>query len=202
MSIKPSDDDEPGSFIGRTFDVALDPTELDAFIDAWNSAGLETEIAGRSIEEIQEFGPRYLENLERAEVFLKRSAQGRPQIESFLEPFDSLAAFIVDRSMQVVAANEGTKDWLGLKVGVSINDIKMLPAPLADLKTALHKAIGGDETFRQVLRIDSETESHTMLFQVVTLSGSRKQMDQRHWSSPVSDIGTTGKKPHSEMFLA
>lgn len=114
-----SGDIEPGSFISRTFDVALDPTELDAFVDAWNAAGLGEGLAGRNVEDIEALGPRYIENLERAEMFLQRSETARPTIETFLEPFDSLAAFIVDQNMRVVATNEGAKEWLSLQMAIA-----------------------------------------------------------------------------------
>lgn len=190
MDKKRPGDLDSGSFISRTLDVALDPTELDAFIDAWNVAGLETRLAVRSVEEIEVLGPRYLENLERAEMFLQRSTPASSRINAFLEPFDSFAAFIVDQNMQVIATNAGAEEWLGMQAGELIDNVTMLPEPRAALKTALRKAISADETFRHVLSVDNESQNSPALFQIRHLVGMEGcegpaalvVTSQRYWS--------------------
>ena len=179
----------PGFFVDSTLDVALDPTFLDSFIDAWNVAGLQNRISSRSVEDIDELGPSYFKHLQRAEVFLQRGETEKPTVEAVLSPFDSLVAFVVDGGLHVVAQNAAAQDWFETLQGESGEPDSLPPDVSAPLRSEIHKMARSDTTAQRVVKLEAEAQRGPSLLQIRHLgdmdgAGGSKFLvvsSQRYW---------------------
>ncbi|MCR9139793.1 MAG: LuxR C-terminal-related transcriptional regulator [Alphaproteobacteria bacterium] len=186
---------EPGFFVDSTLDVALDPTSLDAFIDAWNAAGLERGLALRSVEDIEELGPDYYDNLKRADLFLQRGETPQPELQSFLKYFDSLAAFVVDAARKIVEANTAAQEWLGPQAVNSVVEIGHSAEERDAFRRTLVEAIAADGNFKRVLKVHEQTQQSPILLQIRRLSemengdGAKVLVvsSQRYWRTGQDD---------------
>jgi hypothetical protein len=115
--MKPNNTAEIGqnSIIDQLYEIALEPQTLDAFIEAWNDAGLDAEAARKTIKSIDAFDQAYVAHLQRAETFLSRrqDSENGPDLAETLTPFDNLAAFITDPTLMVAASNAGAQQGCG-----------------------------------------------------------------------------------------
>lgn len=184
-------DIDPQLIVDQLYDIALDPSLLDTFIDAWNAAGLDAGEARRTVRTIDDFDAAYLAHLKRAEIFLERGAGTNtgPDLEALLAPFEGLAAFVVDRAMQVVAHNAGAAEAFQLQGPGALSELA-LPAETSEaLQSALHRVFGAVDKTQRLLRMKTSSAGGPALFQIRGLteaSGSHHQRalvvtTQYHW---------------------
>ena len=145
---------KPEVIVDGLYDIALDPHSLESFIDVWTQAGLDNAEARLTVEAIDQFDKTHKGHLERASAFLERGeVSDRPiDLSSILQPFDSLAAFVVDDQMQVSISNEGAQHFFGLRNGTAI-DQSDLPE---GLRSALTRVFAGAEGTQLVIKADME----------------------------------------------
>lgn len=174
MTEKRLDTKKPGFFSDSTLDVAIDPKSLDAFIDAWNAAGLEQGIAHKPIEDIEELGPNYYDYLSRAVMFLQRGEASQPDLQSVLDYFDSQAAFIVDTDRKIVEANVAAQEWLGPQAEGSVINIGQSDDERSNFRKALNDAFASDLSFKCVLKVHEQEEQNPILLQVCRLTQMEK----------------------------
>lgn len=163
---------DPDNIVDQLYDIALDPQSLGTFIDAWNDAGLDASAARKTIETIDQFDLAYQAHLKRAETFLARGAEpdDGPDLTATLTPFDNLAAFIVDRDLDVVASNDGARQAFGIEDGGQLDTLH-LPE---DMQDALHDSLR--DVFRtadrpdRLLKLEVTGQRGPALFQIRRLT--------------------------------
>jgi DNA-binding CsgD family transcriptional regulator/pimeloyl-ACP methyl ester carboxylesterase len=155
--------DHEEHFLDRVYQIALDPSHLDAFIEFWH----ETDLAAQT--ETPRFDDTYKSHLTRAGALLQRAEGAQTDLDHHLQPFDNLAALIVNSALQVEAMNTGAQTSLRAQIGASLSDIQCPP----DVRDALLQTVK-DVLFRpslteRLLKVDASEKSGFMLFRVMRL---------------------------------
>jgi DNA-binding CsgD family transcriptional regulator/pimeloyl-ACP methyl ester carboxylesterase len=166
---------EPKEIVDRLYDIALDPHELETFIDIWTEAGLDSAKARQTVEAIDLFDQTHQVHLERANTFLERgeAADASINLDFILRPFGNLAAFIIDDSFGVTLANEAAQHLFGLRTGACLEDA-MLPEELARAMTfALQSAFDCPEGGQAVFKTQGHWQEAPLVTQVRRLSAQR-----------------------------
>lgn len=197
MTPKTPLDIDPGNIVDQLYDIAIDPTSLDQFVDAWNAAGLDASATRKTIESIDNFDAAYLAHLKRAGTFLARGddADAGPDLAAILTPFRDLAAFIVDRKLSVVASNAGAQQAFGTLDDTSLGDMRLAPETIQALDEALTSLFNDAERPDRLLRLHDSGERGTALFQLRALSQTAKSHPQHalivttryHWQAALGE---------------
>lgn len=88
--------------VDRIYQVALEPSALDDFIEFWHTSGLAKHFEDSQNAEIAEQVASYQTHLERAQSILQRGESTGIDLGQYLRPYDRLAAFIVGRSVNFI----------------------------------------------------------------------------------------------------
>lgn len=186
-----TNDIDPDKIVDRLYDIALDPSSLDLFIDAWNGAGLDARAARKTIETIDDFDAAYHAHLNRAETFLDRGgdADTGPDFAAMLAPFEDLAAFIIDRTLRVVASNEGAQLAFGMLENSDLADVNLAPDMKNALDTALENVFAGADQPDRLLHVAGDRGA--ALFQIRALADAAAARPQHalvvttlyHWQA-------------------
>ena len=170
---------EPENIVDRLYDIALDPHELETFIDVWTEAGLDRAAARQTVEAIDRFDQAHQIHLERAKTFLERgeATDETINLDAFLRPFKNLAAFVVDDKMCVSVANEAAGHFFGLRAGEMLAQANLSEHALHAMRKALKDAFAGAEGAHFVFKADTENDGAPLVIQARRLSA--KLPDQR-----------------------
>ncbi len=189
----PPKDIKPQELADQLYDIALDPQSLDSFIDVWTEAGLDASAARKTIRDIDAFDQAYSTHLKRADTFLARGAAATdaPDLAAFLAPFDTLAAFIVDKRLHVVAGNSGAEESFGVADGVRLSASRLPLEALDAVSEALLTIFRSSKNPDHLLKVDLSGERAPALFQFRKLSGAGDQRSEHvlvvttryHWQS-------------------
>jgi pimeloyl-ACP methyl ester carboxylesterase/DNA-binding CsgD family transcriptional regulator len=148
--------------IDRIYQIALEPSSLEAFIDFWHETGLADELA--------DFDTAYKAHLQRGVSFLQRGETMGPDLAEYLQPYHNLAAFVVVGSLTVEASNSGARSAFGVKVGDSLDQLD-LPE---DIRSALihttQDILNRSEHSERILKAELATKGGAMLFRIVRLA--------------------------------
>ncbi|WP_298862215.1 LuxR C-terminal-related transcriptional regulator [uncultured Sulfitobacter sp.] len=184
--------------VDQLYDIALDPKTLDTFIGAWNDAGLDADAARKTIKSIDAFDQAYIAHLERADTFLTRgsNADKGPDLTEIMAPFDSLAAFIVDQHMVVVASNDGAREAFQITDGTALAALPLPPHVKEDLGKSLGDLFTNTGRTDLMLRLDMPEQRGPALFQIRLLpdaapSSMRHALvvtTQYHWKAALGQI--------------
>lgn len=166
-------DDQPKiisstTIVDTLYDIALDPRSLDDFVNAWTDAGLDSHQTRKMLEGFDQFDAVYQAHISRADTFLKRGAdldQGSDIAEA-LAPFESLAAFIVDESLAVVAANDGAVHSFGLSVGQSLLEVQIPTDAIDPLSVALKTTLQSSTPSQHLLKLETAESPTPVVFQI------------------------------------
>lgn len=164
---------DPNQIVDQLYDIALDPGSLDAFIDAWNGAGLDAQSARRTLENIDTFDEAYAAHLKRADTFLNRGAEETPALSALLAPFDNLAAVIVDSNLTIVACNDGAARSLGLHEGDPLSAMQANPTSIEIFTETLCDVFASDRKPDRLLKLEIGAKDAQTLFQVRRMSQQR-----------------------------
>ncbi len=167
-------DINPQALVDQLYDIALDPQSLDSFIDVWTEAGLDASAARKTIRDIDAFDQAYSTHLNRADTFLARGAAAAdtPNLAAFLAPFDTLAAFIVDKHFEVVVSNEGAQESFGVADGVRLNASRLPQEALDAVGEALRRIFRSCKTPDHLLNVEFACDRGSALFQFRKLTGA------------------------------
>lgn len=154
--------------VDQLYDIALDPNSLETFIDAWNDAGLDASAARQTIKNIDQFDSAYQAHLNRADTFLSRGAAADDvaDLAAILSPFSALAAFIIDRDLQIVASNEGAKQAFGIEEGAQLNALDLPGDALDVVQAGLRDVFCKADSPDRLLKIELSKKPGPALFQV------------------------------------
>lgn len=170
---------DPDTIVELLYDIALDPKALDAFINVWNDAGLDRDMARQLLLDMGRFDDTFQTHLSRAETFLNRSiaSEQHDGMSDVLAQFGNLAAFVVDSQLRVSMHNAGAEHVFGIDEGAML-ETATLPADAAlALKSALKKAFAGGIGVQTLVRIEREEDSQIVIFQVRKLAAKTPKGD-------------------------
>lgn len=167
-------DINPQEIVDQLYSIALDPQSLDSFIDLWTKAGLDAGAARKTVRDIDAFDHAYSTHLQRADTFLARGAAATDaqDLTAFLAPFDTLAAFIVDKDLQVVVCNEGAQESFGVTDGTRFKASRLPQDALDVLSEALLTMFRSSQNPDHLLKLDYLGDRGPALFQFRKLSGA------------------------------
>ena len=195
MAHEPAMKIEPDEVIDRIYEIALEPSSLDEFIDFWHDSGLAERIADNVDGVSTEFDELYQTHFERAQIFLQRGDDARPDFSDYLSPYDNLAAFAVSTSFRVEAANPGGQAAFGVTSGDHLEDI-CLPAEMREaLIRTTKQVLRGKPYSEKLLKADMGSKRGAVLFRVTQLEKHLEDgpaalivSTQFHWRNSVSEL--------------
>ncbi|MGB7316389.1 MAG: LuxR C-terminal-related transcriptional regulator [Planktotalea sp.] len=167
-------DINPEKFVEQLYDIALDPNSLEAFIDAWNDAGLDASVARQTIKAIDQFDEAYQAHLSRADTFLSREVDAGEEsdLAAILTPFKGLAAFIVDLNLQIVASNAGAQQAFGIEDGAQLTALNLPRDALDAVQTSVRDVFRNTASPDRLLKIEFPGHLRIALFQVRILKSA------------------------------
>ncbi|MEP5153006.1 helix-turn-helix transcriptional regulator, partial [Planktotalea sp.] len=167
-----SNDASPKTFVDQLYDIALDPHSLENFIDAWNDAGLDASAARQTLKDIDQFDQAYQAHLNRAETFLARGLEldGEPDLAAILSPFSTLAAFIVDRDLQIIASNAGAEQAFGIEEGSRLSALNLPSDALDAVHACVRDVFRSSESPDRLLKVELSEHHTPALFQIRKLA--------------------------------
>lgn len=156
---------EPNVIVDSLYDIALDPSSLNAFINTWCDAGLDTLAARQMMESIDRFDEAHQTHLKRADTFLKRgiATEEATDLSADLIPFENLAAFIVDANLRIVVANDGAKHSFAMNEGDTVDQAVIAPDAL--VKT-LKATLSSHKPTQHLLKVVDATAANPAVFQI------------------------------------
>lgn len=181
--------------IDRIYEIALDPSSLDELINFWHENDYCNQISNASDKETEHFDYHYKTHLERAQTFMQRGQDAHPDLYQYLQPFENLAAFIVNSSLRVEASNEGGFSIFGAIAGNNINDLCMPEQVRDGLKQSVKDILSCSEITDKLLKVELDSKSGSLLFRVVQLEKCVDDIPavlvistQFHWQETVSQL--------------
>ncbi len=159
---------DPSALVDQLYDIALDPQSLNIFIDAWNNAGLDASEARQTLQDIDQFDEAYKAHLTRAETFLSRTtdAEDAPDLAAMLTPFNTLAAFIVNSRLKVVAHNQGAHEAFGIVDGADLDGLQLVPEAGEKMRESLTDVFLTAGRPDRLLNIEYNRQRGPALFQI------------------------------------
>ena len=155
--------------LDRIYQIALEPSSLDDFIDYWHSE-LATHFDSTEGRNPGDFDESYKVHLDRAQAILQRSETAHPDMKEYLRPYNSLAAFVVSGSLHVDVSNQGAISAFGAKSGDHLNQLGL---PL-EMRTALiqttKEVLRKPNVSEKLLKAEVATKSGTMLFRIMRIT--------------------------------
>lgn len=161
--------------VDTLYDIALDPTSLEEFVQTWTDAGLDSEQTRLMLDGFDQFDDVYQAHISRADTFLKRGAahDDAPAISDALIPFESLAAFIIDCDLTVVAANEGAVQSFNVAIQAPLTQAQLSNDTLKPLKTALQKTLHSPKPTQHLLKLETTDSPTPVVFQIRQLPAGK-----------------------------
>jgi DNA-binding CsgD family transcriptional regulator/pimeloyl-ACP methyl ester carboxylesterase len=161
-------DTDRNATIDRLYDVALDPSRYEALLDHWESAigPLRAQADFQSPQFLDD--PLIEGHFERASTFLDRVDTGdeTKEIEAILAPFDRVAAFVLDRSQNIRAANATAKTLMGLHTGTALRDLPINPEDIEAVRSTLRGLFSDGPEDSAILRVRSRQKAHFMVLRL------------------------------------
>ncbi len=158
--------------LDRIYEIALEPSSLEGFIDFWHDSELATQFNITEGRNPGEFDKSYRSHLERAQTILQRGETARPDMKEFLRPYDNLAAFVVNSSLQVEASNQGALSAFGVKLGDSLDQLALPLEMRKALTRSTHEVLHKSKQSEKLLKAELATKSGTMLFRIMRIANT------------------------------
>ena len=156
--------------LDRIYQIALEPSSLEDFIDFWHDSELANQFNGTEVRNPGEFDKSYKIHLERAQTILQRSETARPDMNEYLQPYDSLAAFVVSGSLHVEASNQGALSAFGVRPGDSLDQIGLPLEMRAALLSATQEVLSKSKNSEKLLKAELASKSGAMLFRIMRIT--------------------------------
>ena len=129
--------------ISYIYDIALDPGNLDGFIDRLESAATGNSGGPAELAQVGALSALLESHLSRAEEFLDRSkdVDTGSATERALASFDATPALLVNSALQVVEANQHAKGAFCVNVNDSLDSLPFDEDDVDELFTTLRKVL-------------------------------------------------------------
>lgn len=181
--------------LDRIYQIALEPSSLEEFIDYWHESELATQFDSTENRQPGNFDQSYKVHLDRAEAILQRSENTRPDLTEYLRPYDSLAAFVVDDSLHVEVSNQGALTALGVMPGARLDQLS-LPVEMGKaLVQTTQEVLRNSKESEKLLKIEMATKSGTMLFRIMRIKKNYEDTNSAlivsthyHWRDTIAAL--------------
>lgn len=154
--------------IERLYDVVIDPTRYEALLDQWESTMMPLRAGA-------DFGaPHLLDDplieghFQRASALLDR-IEGKGDIIDFasiLAPFERVAAFLLDKRLEVRAANDAAQNLLGVSPGASLADLLVQEDDIELIEDAVRSVFSDSREDTAILRVRARRKGRFMLLRL------------------------------------
>ncbi|MFK7967289.1 MAG: LuxR C-terminal-related transcriptional regulator [Burkholderiaceae bacterium] len=130
-------------FIDDIYAIALDPGNLDRFIDRLESEVTDDSKTRYDHEKVAALSGMFREHLIRAETFLDRikSESHRSLTAQVLAPFEDSAALLVDPNLQIAEINTHGLNTFAVSSGDSVDGLPFMEEDLDDLVVLLRRLL-------------------------------------------------------------
>jgi len=133
--------------VDRIYQIALEPSSLEEFIDYWH-------------------------HLDRAQSILQHSETSRSDFTAYLQPYDNLAAFIVSDSLLVEASNQGAFSAFGVKPGDRLDAISVPLEMRHALLKATQEVLRKSKSTERLIKAEMAAKCGTVLFRIMRIAKS------------------------------
>ena len=181
--------------VDRIYQIALDPASLDDFIDFWHDTDLPLQITGTESGDSKKFDGLFKTHLDRAQMFLQREEDALPDLMAYLQPYDSLPAFIVNGSLHIEALNQGAYSIFDAKAGNNLDQLR-LPAEIMNaLIRTTQNVLHRPQNSEKLLKVELPGKGGSILFRVMQIDKIFEDgpaalivSAQFHWRNAISTL--------------
>ncbi|MEP5153074.1 LuxR C-terminal-related transcriptional regulator [Planktotalea sp.] len=188
-------EDDHKLILERIYDIALEPTQLDEFINLWADTDWEEQFTQTGDNQTGAFDAHFKAHLERAEAFLLLGDTPPTQLEDHLKPYDKFAAFTVNAALIVEGANAGANAAFNVSKGDNLSSLQIpsdVQEPLLNVvKDVLHR----NDCSERLIKSENETKQGAMLFRVIRIPTQNGATPSAlvvstyvHWREAIGDI--------------
>lgn len=152
------------------YEIALDPALLEDFINLWADGNLAAHFADNDAAKAGAFDALFKAHLKRAEAFLQLGVTPHPRVTDHLKPYDSFAAFIINKSLIVEKANPGAQAAFGMVEGDRLTALDMHPDVRSSLAKLAQDVLQQSKSQERLFKTETETTGGAMLFRVIHIA--------------------------------
>lgn len=156
--------------VDRIYQIALEPSSLEEFIDYWHDSELATKFDNVEDSNPGNFDNSYKSHLDRAQSILQRSETTQSDLSEYLKPYDNLAAFVVSQSLHVDVSNQGALAAFGVKPGDYLGSLNIPTEMREALSKAVQEVVRKSGNSEKLLKAEMASKCGTMLFRVMRLT--------------------------------
>lgn len=156
--------------LDRIYEIALEPSLLDAFIDLWADGDVAAQFTDTGESAAGDFDTPFKAHLKRAEAFLQLGDTTPPRLNDYLKPYDAFAGFIVDKSLNIETTNPGARAAFGMAAGDRLTELNMESDVRSSLVKAVQDVLRDANCHEQIFKTESETKRGAMLFRVICIA--------------------------------
>lgn len=194
MTVTPPEDFDHDEMVNRIYEIALEPASLDEFIEFWHDTGLLTRIADDG-DVRAALDERMAPHIKRAEVFLQRGQDARPDLAEYLEPYNNLGAFVVSSTLRIEVANSGGLAAFDAKAGDDLDNINLPDTIRQALVEATTQVLRAQPSGEKLLKVDLDSKNGSLLFRITQLDQQLENgpaalviSTQFHWQDSASEL--------------
>ena len=181
--------------VDQIYEVALEPSSLDRFIDFWHDNRLVETVSEGLGDQALAFDQIFRSHLDRAQTILQRDDVSRPDLSEYLKPYENLAAFVVSNTLRIEALNNGAYSAFGFQVGEALQN-SAIPDEIRDaLERATKEVLGKTGAQEKLLRTDLATKGGAILFRVTRFTEPDENCSSAlivsthfHWRDSIGSI--------------
>lgn len=155
--------------VDRIYEIALEPSSLDEFIDFWHDADLASHFVNESTDKGTP-DEAYKTHLERAETIMHRGDSSRPDLSEYLSPYENLAAFVVSGSLRIEALNIGAQQAFGVRTGDGLDQLGIPSEVRTSLLQNAQDVLRKTGQPEKLLKADIAGKGGAMLFRLARLA--------------------------------
>lgn len=181
--------------LDRIYEIALEPTLLDDFINLWADADLAAQFPQSEDDKAGAFDTLFKAHLERAEAFLQLGDTSLPDLKDHLRPYEKFAAFIVNASLMVEVANPGAQAAFGVSAGDSLLSFDVPSDVQTSLVRVTQDVLRRPDCLEKLIKTENETKKGTMLFRIMRIADKPGTEPAAlvvstyiHWRESIGDV--------------
>ncbi len=154
--------------IDRIYQIALEPSSLDGFINLWHDEGLRDHFYEADGED-RNPAKSLASHVQRADSLLQRDDNMRSDLDEFLRPYINLSALVLNCAMVVEAINSGGQTAFRIGPGSHLRDIRLPPKLQSNLFEITKAVLAETPPTERILKADLESKGGTILFRIMQL---------------------------------
>ena len=156
--------------LDRIYEIALEPSLIDEFIDLWAEGNLAPQFADNDEAKAGAFDTLFKAHLKRAEAFLQLGDTAPLTRKDYLKPYDAFAAFLVDETMTVAKANPEAQAAFGMSAGDHLTALDVHPDVRSLVVQFTQDVLQQSDCQERLFKTENETKRGAMLFRVIRIA--------------------------------